>query len=87
MRVGKVNINNMYTVYTFVDVGPLLVGQILGAIPLPVASSLAIEALSFWLGSSLGFLHGGATAFPPFLKFPFVPLLFLKLVVLLAINT
>ena len=42
----------------FVDVGPLLVGQILGAIPLPVASSLAIEALCFRLGSGVGFVHG-----------------------------
>ena len=48
----------MYIIYTFVDVGPLLVNQILGAVPLPVASSLAIESLNLRLGSSLGFLHG-----------------------------
>src|SRR3989337_1072852 len=87
MRVGKVHINNMYIIYTFVDVGPLLVVQILGAVPLPVASSLAIEALSLRLGSSLGFFTEGATALPPFLKFPFFPLAFLKLVVLFTINT
>ena len=58
----------MYIIYTFVDVGPLLVGQILGAVPLPVASSLATEALSLQLGSSLGFLHRRSDCFATFLE-------------------
>ena len=41
----------------------LFVGQILGVVPLRVTSPLAMKALSFWLGSSLGFLHGRGNCF------------------------
>src|SRR6187399_754148 len=67
-RVGKVHINNMYITYTFVVVGPLLVRQILGAVPLPVAIPLAIETLSLWLGPSLGFLHWISNCFATLLR-------------------
>ena len=35
----------------------LLICQVLGAVLLPVNISLAVEALSFRLGSSFGFIH------------------------------
>src|SRR4051812_542867 len=53
----------MYIIYTLFGVGRLLICQILGAVLLPVTSSLAIKALSFWLGSRLGFLHGRGNSF------------------------
>ena len=53
---SKVHINNMYITYTFVHLAILLIRQILGAVPLPVASLLKVEALSFRLRSRLGFL-------------------------------
>ena len=53
---SKVHIDNMYIKYTFVDVASLLICLVLGAIPLPVTSPLAVEALSFRLRSRLGFL-------------------------------
>jgi hypothetical protein len=68
----------MYIIYTLFGVGPLLVGQILGAIPLPVASSLAIEALSFRLGSSLGFLHGRSNCFATLLEVSLLSLALLE---------
>ena len=68
-RVGKVHINNMYIIYTLFVVGRLLVSQILGAVPLPVSSSLAMKALSFWFGSSLGLLHGSSNCFAILLGF------------------
>ena len=76
----------MYIIYTFDDVGPLLVSQIHGVVLLPVASSLAIEALSFWLGSSLGFHHGRSNCFATLLEVSLLSLALLKLVVLLTIN-
>src|SRR3954462_5670692 len=54
---GKVHINNMYITYTFVHLAILLICQILGAVPLPVSSLLAVEALRFRLRSRLGFLR------------------------------
>src|SRR3954466_6180393 len=53
---SKVHINNMYIIYTFVHLAILLIRQILGAVPLPVTSLLAVEALSLRLRSRLGFL-------------------------------
>ena len=47
--------NNMYIKYTF-HFAILLIRQILGAIPLPVTSPFAVEALSLRLRSRLGFL-------------------------------
>ena len=46
----------MYITYTFVHLAILLIRQILGAVPLPVASLFAVEALSLRLRSRLGFL-------------------------------
>ena len=54
--ISKVYINNMYITYTFVDLAILLIRQILGAVPLPVTSLLAVEGLSLRLRSRLGFL-------------------------------
>ena len=45
----------MYIKYTFVHFAILLIGQILGAVTLPVSSLLAVEALSFRLRSRFGF--------------------------------
>src|SRR3989337_2624402 len=56
--ISKEHINNMYIKYTFVHFAILLIRQILGAVPLPVTSPFAVEALSFRLGSSFGFLRG-----------------------------
>src|SRR3954462_2689296 len=50
---GKVHINYMYITYTF-----CFAGLVLGAIPLPVTTSLAIKALSLGLGSILWLLPG-----------------------------
>ena len=44
----------MYIKYTFVHSAILLICQVLGAVLLPVTIFLAVEALSFWLGSSFG---------------------------------
>src|SRR3954471_23582469 len=54
--ISKVHINNMYIKYTFVHFAILLIRQVLGAVPLPVSSPFAVEALSFRLRSRLGFL-------------------------------
>ena len=78
----------MYIIYTLFGVGCLLVSQILGAIPLPVTSSLAMKALSFWLGSSLGLLHVRGNCFATLLGVTLLVLaIFLETVVLLTINT
>ena len=55
MSISKVHINNMYIKYTF-HFAILLIRQILGAVPLPVTSPFAVEALSFRLRSRLGLL-------------------------------
>src|SRR6266516_4375910 len=60
--ISKVHINNMYIKYTFhFDI--LLIRQILGAVPLPVTSPFAVEALSFRLRSRLGLLPGSSNLF------------------------
>ena len=46
----------MYITYTFVHLAILLIRQILGAVPFPVTSLLAVEALSLRLRSRFGFL-------------------------------
>ena len=48
----------MYIKYTFVHFAILLIRQILGIVPLLVTSPFAVKALSFRLGSRLGFLAG-----------------------------
>ena len=79
----------MYITYTFVHLAILLIRQILGVVPLPVTSLLAVEALSLRLRSRLGFLLLISNLFVVLLEVPLLlPFtLFLKLVVLLTINT
>ena len=78
----------MYIQYTFVHFAILLIRQILGAVPLPVTSPFAIEALSFRLRFRLGFLLLSSSLFAVLLEVPLLPFaLFLKLVVLSTINT
>src|SRR3990170_6084336 len=60
MNTSKIYINNMYIKYTFVHFTILLIRQILGAVPLPVTSPFAVEALSFRLRSRLGLLPGSS---------------------------
>ena len=77
----------MYIKYTF-HFAILLIRQILGVVPLLVTSPFAVEALSFRLRSRLGFLPGSSNLFAILLEVPLLPFaLFLKLVVLLTINT
>ena len=88
INTSKVHINNLYIKYTFVHLAILLIRQILGAVPLPVTSSFAVEALSLRLRSRLGFLHLSSNLLAILLEVPFYPFaLFLKLVVSSTINT
>ena len=64
----------MYITYTFVHLAILLIRQILGAVPLPVTSLLAVEALSFRLRSSFGLLHGSGNLLAILLEVPFLSL-------------
>jgi hypothetical protein len=69
----------MYIKYTFVHFAILLIRQILGAVPLPVTSPFAVEALSFRLGSSFGFLRGSGNLLAVLLEVPLLSLaLFLE---------
>ena len=78
----------MYIKYTYVHFVILLIRQLLGVVPLPMTSPFAVEALSFRLWSSFGLLHGSDNFLAILLEVPFLSLaLFLKLVVLLIINT
>ena len=66
----------------------LLIRQILGAIPLPMTSPFAVETLSLRLRTRLGLLHLSSNLLAVLLEVPLLPFaLFLKLVVLLTINT
>ena len=47
----------------------------MGAVPLPVTISFAIEALTFRLGSSFGLLHGSGNLLVILLEVPFLALL------------
>ena len=86
INTSKVHINIMYIKYTLVHFAILLIHQIFKAFPLLVTISFAVEALSFSL--ALGFFTEMTTCLPFYMKFPFFPFaLFLKLVVLLIINT
>ena len=89
INTSKVHINNMYIKYTFVHYTILLIRQVSRAVPLPVTISFAVEALSSRLRSSFGLLHGSSNLLAILIWsssfFPFA--LFLKLVVLLTINT
>ena len=78
----------MYIKYTFVHFAILLIRQILGAVSPPVISPFAVEALSLRLRTRLGLLHLSSNLLDVLLEVPFLPsALFLKLVVLLTINT
>ena len=83
-NTSKVHINNMYIKYTFVHFAILLIRQVSRVVPLPATITFAVEALSFRLGSSFGFLHGSGNLFAILLEVPFLSLFpsFLKLVVL-----
>ena len=48
----------MYIKYTFVHYAIHLIHQVFGVVPLPVTIPFEVEALSFRLRSSFGFLHG-----------------------------
>ena len=87
MSISKVHINNMYIKYTF-HFAILLIREILGAVPLPVTSPFALEALNLRLRSRLGLLHLSSNLLPVLLEVPlFSFALFLKLVVSSTINT
>ena len=88
MNNSKLHINNMDIKYTFVHFAILLIRQVFGAVPLLVTIPFAVEALSFRLGSSFRFLHGSGNLLAILLEVPLLSLaFFLKLVVLLTINT
>ena len=60
----------MYIAYTSVHLAILLIRQILGAVPLPVTSMLAVKALSLRLSSRLGFLLLSSNLFAILLEVP-----------------
>ena len=64
----------MYIKYTFVHFSILLIRQVFGAVPLPVTISLAVEALSFGIGSNFGLLHGSGNLLAILLEVPFLSL-------------
>ena len=77
----------MYIKYTF-HFSILLIRQILGAVPLPVTSPFAVEALSFRLRSRLGLLLLSSNLLDVLLEVPLLPFaLFLETVGLVTINT
>ena len=62
----------MYIKYTFVHFAILLIRQILGAVPLPMTTSFAIETLSLRLMSSFGLLHVSGNLLAILLEVPFL---------------
>ena len=64
----------MYIQYTFVHFAILFIHQILGAVPLPVTISFAVEALTFRLGSSFGLLHGSGNLLAILIEVPLLSL-------------
>jgi hypothetical protein len=68
----------MYIKYTFVDVAILLICQILGAVPLPMTSSLAVETPSLGFRTRLGFLLWSSNKFAVLLEVPLLSLALLK---------
>ena len=74
MNTSKVHINNMYIKYTFVHLVILLIHQAFGAVPLPVTSPFAVEALSFRLRSSFRLLHGSGNLLAILLEVPYLSL-------------
>src|SRR5512141_2910623 len=70
--ISKVHINNMYIKYTF-HFAILLICQILEAVPLPVTSPFAVEALSLMLRSRLGLLPLSQNLLSVLLEVPLLP--------------
>src|SRR6266536_4693920 len=70
--ISKVHINNMYIKYIF-HFAILLIRQILGAVPLPVTSPFAVEALSLRLRSRLGLIHLSSNLLAVLLEVPLIP--------------
>src|SRR3989337_3714502 len=62
----------MYIKYAFVYFAILLIRQVFGAVSLPVTISLAVETLSFRIGSSFGLLHGSDNLLAILLEVPFL---------------
>ena len=88
MNISKVHINNMYIKYTFVHFAILLILQAFGAVPFPVTSPFAVEALSFRLRSRFGILPGSSNLLAILLEVSLLPFaLFLETSGLLTINT
>ena len=73
MNTSKIHINNLYIKYTFVHFAILLIRQILGAVPLPVTSPFAVEALSLRLRTRLGLLHLSSNLLAVLLEVPLLP--------------
>src|SRR3954471_1041362 len=74
MNTSKIHINNLYIKYTFVHFAILLIRQILGAVPLPVTSPFAVNALSLRLRSRLGLLHLSSNLLAVLLEVPLISL-------------
>ena len=72
INTSKVHINNMYIKYTF-HFAILLLLQILGAVPLPVTSPFAVEALSLRLRTRIGLLHLSSNLLAVLLEVPLLP--------------
>src|SRR3954449_12461716 len=73
MNTSKIHINNLYIKYTFVLFAILLIRHLLGAVPLPVTSPFAVEALSLKLRSRLGLLHLSSNLLAVLLEVPLLP--------------
>ena len=74
MNTSKIHINNLYIKYTFVHFAILLIRQVSRAVPLLVTISFAVEALSFRLEFSFGFLHGSVNLLVILLEVPLLSL-------------
>ena len=73
----------MYIKYTFVHFAIIVICQTLGAVPLPVTSPFAVEALSLRLRTRLRLLHLSSNLLAVLLEVPLLPFaLFLKLVLM-----
>src|SRR3954471_2449746 len=63
----------MYIKYTYVHFAIPLIRQSLGAVPLPVTSPLAVEALSLRLRSRVGLLHLSSNLLAVLFEVPLLP--------------
>ena len=79
MNTSKIHINNLYIKYTFVHFAILLIRQVSTTVLLPVTISFEVEALSFRLEFSFGFLQGNDNLLVILLEVPLLSLaLFLE---------